>query len=179
LNLSRYQKYELTDGTILWCRVVPPYAQAEAHNRFPEPPVPNVDVMGSGNKEKHKALPGTPEYDAYVRAHKEYRRELGLAIQRFAFNYGVIAWRFPGELPEDDPHTEPPEDWKLPGIMDRYGAKNREGPDRRGQYILYELILTESDMDGVERVILPTRPVSKEDVAAALAPFESSTKDND
>ncbi|NIN66274.1 MAG: hypothetical protein GTO63_16595 [Anaerolineae bacterium] len=74
--------------------------------------------------------------------------------------------------------VDPPEDWVLPQALVDYDVAVLAGPERRAQYILYVLILTDEDLDLVEATLLPTEEVGREEVAAALAPFASTMADN-
>lgn len=174
MDLKQYARVVMNSGAVLYCRAVPPFAQAVVRRKMPEPPAPRVEVHSSaGGSEFHTALPGTPEYEEYVKARKEYKTELGLALQRFTVAYGTVAWELvPGEVAQ----TEPPDGWDIPQVLKEYGDVLLDGPDRRGQYILYELILTDKDLEAVEAIYFPEPPITKEDIAAAIAPFESSTK---
>lgn len=176
--MPKFSTVLVSSGALLKCRPVPPFAMAEVRGRMPEPPMPKVTVSSAaGGPEVHDALPSTPEYEAYKEAHQKYRRELGLALERFSYNYGIIEWSWPPEDPAPGEHvwvSEPPEDWRLPAILKEYGVEELKGPDRRAQYILYELLLTDVDTKKVERLLFPTELLTKEDILAALAPFGSS-----
>jgi hypothetical protein len=175
IEQGKYTKVTTNQGAILYCRIVPVFAQTAVHKRIPAPPLPRVEVKSaSGDSvETHLALPGTPEHDAYMQAKKDHKREFGLALQRFTITYGVVAWR---PAPGEPVQTVPPADWEFPPTLREYGVEPLDGPDYRAQYILYELVLTDEDLINVEAAILPSPPVTKEDVTAALAPFDLSTE---
>ncbi len=189
-NVFGVREVLLTTGVQMRCRPVPPFATAAVRSTLPDPPFPQVTVeSAAGGPEKHPALPETPEYKAWVIAKEKHRRELGLALERFTFNYGVVAWRFPAILAPGEPTeegkdvegvvtygewlTSPPDEWYLDDTLQDYGIKALKGPDRRAQYILYELILNDRDSAAVEEVVIQPDPLGKEEVLAALAPFVS------
>ncbi len=177
LDLSQFTELVTSQGAILYCRIVPPFAQAAVRRRMPAPPLPRVEVKSASgtNVETHIALPGTPEHDAYLKAKAEHTAELGMALQRFTVHYGIVAWRL---APGEPVQVDPPEDWVLPQALVDYDVAVLAGPERRAQYILYVLILTDEDLDLVEATLLPTEEVGREEVAAALAPFASTMADN-
>lgn len=173
----------LINGAVIRCRPVPPYVQASVRGALPEPPVPRVAVTSAaGGKEEHIALEGTPEFDAYVIAQRKWRYAIATALQSFIMNYGVVEWRWPAQIAPGEEafdvdvvwESKPPIDWSVPSVMERYGLSSTDEQERRAQYIMHELITTEADQDALEALLLPMQPLTKEEVMAALSPFESS-----
>lgn len=173
MSSSLLREVTTTNGAVLRCRAVPPYAQAAVRTQLPSPPYPKVTVKSAaGGEEEHHALPGTQEYEDYRKAQDRYRMELGAALAEFNLNYGVIDWHLPGEDGETAWHEMPPNGWEVPTAMKLYGIETSQSPaGRRAQFIQYELITTDMDSELVDAVLMPAQPLTKKEILAALDPF--------
>jgi hypothetical protein len=114
------KELRMSNGVVLRCRAVPPYASTVVRTVLPEPPYPKVAVKSAaGGQEVLPALPGSEEHEEYRVAQAKYRRELTVALFDFNTNYSVVEWQLPGG---EEWYQEPPEDWDVPEVMKRYGV---------------------------------------------------------
>jgi hypothetical protein len=170
------QDVVMSDGTVLRCRVVPPYALGAVYKSVPEPKFPKIEEKSvAGGSEEHPALPGTEQFRDYQRKIRQYRREIGERSLEFHLNYGIVGWMVPDA--EEFAH-EPPKDWQPDPMFVRYGGEEpRDKNHKRFLYITLELITTQADADKVDVAIgatsLEEKSVTKEEVEAAISPFES------
>jgi hypothetical protein len=168
-----YNDITLESGAVARCRPVPPHATRDVLARIERPDPPYVELESkAGGSERAIALEGTPEWDEFQSAMKEYRRRIMEELGDFMLGYGVVAWKLDGE--DGAWSDEPPEGWKMPKAMDYYGVATSDDPwERRLQFIRYGLILTDEDQDAVDRACRII-PVTQEEVKAAMGPFESN-----
>lgn len=162
---------ELSNGYIVRCQPVPPYAVQDVYIEFPDPALPKVEIKSAaGSAEQVTPLPGTPEFAEYQEAVVRTRKLRQVALLDFHLDYGIVEWKAPDS---DEWEDMPPEDWTLPAVMIRRGVETAKDPTkRRVQYIRHFLIRTASDAEKIDRVIMESPLLSDEEVEAALGPFD-------
>lgn len=170
------QQLVLSNGVRMEVRPVPPYVQAAVRQALPEPPFPSVTLesKSTGNKEVVPVLPGTEAYEEYRKAVSENRLLVRTAMTSFNLDYGVLRWQYPNS---DDWVEEAPRDWEVPhgGLLTTLGVtKITEFNTRRSLYIRFELLIADSDVDRVDRIIYSKQALTKEEILAALVPFDSN-----
>lgn len=171
MNDNMVKEVSLTNGAAVRCRPVPPHALGPVILSFKEPEFPYVEVKGAAGVERHPALQGTPEYDAWVLERNAHDLRVSRAVMDFDLEYGIISWKLPGV---DEYTNQVPKDFSVPGIMKRYGVETSDDPyERRLQFIKYALITTSTDDDTVSAVTKAAKPVTAKEVETTLAPFES------
>lgn len=172
--MEQITELTLSTGFIVRCRPVPPYAAQDVWAALPRLPVPQVTLEGIAGAETLRALPGSEEYEAYREAMDARRQDLSQQISNFNLDYGVVEWQPPDKVGTDTWYITPPTDWKLPGVLIRWGLKQPEGfRERRISYLKCVVVGSDDDQSNMDAVIMQIRPVTKEEVLAALDPSSS------
>jgi hypothetical protein len=162
---------KLSNGVLVVCRPVPPYALMPLYEAFSEPEMPMEVIETISGVEKKRPLPKSETWQKYQQAIKDHRRKLNVEVIKYHFNLGVISW----ELPDGEVQSQPPVEWQLPLAMQQYVTTEMNEFDRRAAYIMYELMAREEDVDAVETAIgmRKSTPISNQEVEAAATPFVS------
>jgi len=154
---------------------VPPYLLGAISSRLPLPPVyPRLKLESpAGGSEEAPALPESPEYIEYRRKQREWNQLRADKLGDFTLDYCVVAWRFNDD---EEWQTEPPEGWEIDPILKSWGLANL-GENRRVAFIKQELVLTDGDLEMLDRVADEKSLLTKEEVLQAMVPFDSSDED--
>jgi hypothetical protein len=163
----------VSNGAVLRCRPVPPYAITDVLFELEEPEYPFIDVRSgdTGGSERLPALRDTPEWIEYQKSLRRFRKRQNSLALEADLNIGIVSWKMPGS---DQFEQMPPAGWKVPAIMTAYGVESAtEETKRRVQFIKYELIMTQDDDDAVMGLIRKSKTISDKEIDAAAAPFES------
>jgi len=174
---DHFLKEVVTDnGTVVWCRGVPPYTVNDVYAKYPKPKIP-MQVLESeaGGTERKMYLPGTPEHDAWRDEVEEWQRITHLAVLDHYIDYGVVKWAFPWEAGETC--SEPPKGWEPPGTILRNGPNLDDPVARRILFIKLCILLSSEDIDRVDAVTYSVKPVEKKDTEAAMVPTTSRSGD--
>lgn len=160
------KELELTNGTVVRVRSVPPYATMQVRSVEKPPPFPREKIKSAaGGTEEHDVLEGSPlveQWQADMQAYQMRQRDRTID---FGLDYGVLEWR----LEDDDEFvSEPPDDWTFPKILREYGVEPSER--RRLDYIKFELIPSMDDQEHIDRVLTGDyTPITAEEVEDAIA----------
>lgn len=166
---------KLKIGAVVKTRLIPAYALvqvgAQLKSKYPAPP--KIGYKSAAGHTEYKDAPDdSPEFQAYREKIAELDAQLEALRLDFANDYSIEAWSW------DDGkswQTEPPDSWQFPETLKRYGFK--EGANRRADYIRYELLVVNSDMDTVQRDALGlSAPITNMEVDAALGGFRGSVQ---
>jgi hypothetical protein len=170
--INMHTDVTLDSGAVVRCRPIPPHSTRAVLSRFKRPTVPNVELKSAaGGSETAVALPETPEWDAFMKEQEAYNEAVRMALDDFMLNYGIVGWKLDSE---SEWSTKPPDNWRVPALMSQYGVVDSDDLwEQRLHFIRYGLILTDDDSEKVDRACMII-PVTKEDVATAAIPFDSS-----
>lgn len=167
----------LSNGVVMLAISVPPYALVDVHAELPPPPVPIIELKSeaTGDVERARALPGSPEWEEYVIRRKKYDSMVHQKIAAFRIDYGSVGWRYPNMSEDDEPVDMPPNDYEPPPIMKRWGVETDTSDDtvRRLAFIKYVLIRSDDDETALSLKWDGKQPPTRREVAAAGVPFES------
>jgi len=168
----------LRDGTIVRCQSVNHLAIALIVEKFPgcqipDAPIEEIPSVAPGVISYAMARPGTPQYLEWQRECDKVR-ELKARIENEARYYvGISSWKLPGGSRFT---RDVPKDWKFPEALLELGAVPREKElessgmatvGRRWDYILYELLGRDADLNEVSFVVYG---VDKDDVLTDDSP---------
>jgi hypothetical protein len=156
---------ELTNGTIVRCRSVPPYATVKVRRAESPPPFPREQIKSAaGGVEEVDALDGSPLVQEWQAEMQAYNRRLQDRTVDFTLDFGVVAWKLSGT---DAFVSEPPEGWELPETLLAYGVEPSER--KRLDYIRYELIANDTDSERINNVLIGDYTViSQEEVESVI-----------
>jgi hypothetical protein len=166
------QEVKLSTGVVVQCRPVPPYALQVIHEKFPVPvyPVEKIE-SAAGHTEVKPVLRDTPEWKQYQEDLQKYSKVRSQAVMDFSMTYSVVSWKLHDS---SEWVTVPPEDWEVPEIMAHFDVTTSDDPyQKRLQFLKYELIQRDSDLLALDAVAADMQPLTKKEVEAAKAPFES------
>lgn len=162
----------LTDGTIVKCRKVPPYAYDDVIASIPRPEYPKVQLKSvDGSVQERPALGGSPELDAFERQMAEYNTCVTLELKYFRLGFGVLAWK---RLGASKFVAYAPKEWTVPEVMKRFGVEpGKDAYERKVQYIMYELVQGDAD-DKLLTGAIEDKPITRKEVATASTPLQST-----
>lgn len=155
----------LTDGTIVRCRPVPPYATVQVRRVEAPPPFPREKIKSAaGGVEEVDALEGSPLVEEWQAEMQAYNRRLQERTVEFTLDFGIISWKLPGS---DEFTSEPPEDWTIPEALLAYGVTPAKR--KRLDFIRYELIASSLDSERIDNVLIGEYDtVSQEEVESVI-----------
>ena len=153
----------------------------------PKPPKPIAEYESvAGHTERVEALPESKEYNEWIQQMRIWKEECNAIAEKvaiegseFAYDYAILAWRHADETGAvSEWMTEPPNGWEPSGAYARHGLVPSD--NLRLEFILHDLLCVDKYMALVTKIMYPntlgtegdTSPVTKEEVAAALATFQ-------
>lgn len=162
------KELELSDGTLVHVRSVPPHARAAVYHAEKAPPFPRREIQSvAGGTETHDELEKSEAALAWREEMAAYQVRQRERSVDFNLDYGLVDWQIHGVGPWQ---ADPPEDWVFPKTLLKYGVV--PGDDARVDYIKYDLIKTSADRDMIDdELIGELEPITEEEVERTTTPF--------
>jgi len=159
---------KLSSGYEVKVRPVPPHASVAVMEQYEYPDAPTEKVKSAaGHEEELPAPEDSPEMKAYHAKCNKIYKESKNAAKEFLLDYAVIAWNDGADW-----MTEPPEDWALDPVLIRHGVKPSD--NRRVDFIRYELIADNADLDLIYGMRLSVTPEAVIKAAEAQFPGDGA-----
>jgi hypothetical protein len=166
---------KLSSGYEVKVRPVPPHASVAVMEQYEYPDAPTEKVQSAaGHTEELPAPKDSSEMKVYQAECNRIYKESKKAAKDFLLDYAVIAWRDSGE---SDPingewQYEPSQVWELDPVLIRHGVKPSD--NRRVDFIRYELITDNADLDLIYGMRLSVTPEAAIKAAEAQFPGDGA-----
>ena len=164
----------LSGGIVVRVRPVPPLLVGKVITTRPDlqsPMAPLVEVKGVAGTEIMAARPGEREYEEWAQKCTELRIVRNELQDNFIWNYGITAWKHPGEKKFV---TEPPKNWVIPKLLSKFGLTPRTDNEleRRLIYIQAVILATPEDLENVQDIVLgETTAITEQEVGVITDMF--------
>lgn len=169
--MSKVRIEKLSSGYEVKVRLVPPHASVAVMEQYEYPDAPTEKAQSAaGHQEEFPAPKDSPEMKAYQVECNRIYKESKKAAKEFLLDYAVIEWR-----DEISWRTEPHQNWELDPVLVRHGVKPSD--NRRVDFIRYELIADNADLDLIYGMRLSVTPEAA--IKAAEAQFPGDGADGE
>jgi len=162
---------KLSSGYEVKVRPVPPHASVAVMEQYEYPDAPTERVeSAAGHTEELPVPKDSPEMKVYQAECKRIYTESKKTAKKFLLDYAVVEWK-----DEIGWRTEPHQDWTLDPVLVRHGVKPSD--NRRVDFIRYELIADNADLDLIYGMRLSVTPEAA--IKAAEAQFPGDGADGE
>ena len=165
----------LKGGSVVRYEVVPFTMGFDLMNKVPElryPDEPVVVIKTKVGSETKPAAKDSTEWKEYEVARNRIDETRGAFGQYLPWQEGVVEWKLAGS---DEWQAQPPDDYKMPRMIEAMGGFAPLLDNRRIAYIRYIVCKDIRDVTQLTQALLSGLPITTEEVDAAVEGFPGET----